>query len=483
MDLTKCSIKKLSSLLRKKEISATELTDIFLKRIKEKDGNINSYITVNEDMAAEMAKTAQDVIDRNEGNDLAGIPISVKDNICTTEMPTTCASKMLEGFISPFNATVIDKLSNNHTVLLGKTNMDEFAMGSTSQSSYFGGVKNPYNTGFIPGGSSGGAAASVAANLCVAALGTDTGGSVRQPAAFCGVTGLRPTYGSVSRYGLVAFASSLDQIGPIAKSAEDCGILLSAMVGKDSSDNTTANIENNSYTSKIGSSLKGMTIGIPAEFFGEEIDDQIKSIVMEAARQYESMGCTLKSVSLPSFKYAVSAYHIISSAEASSNMARYDGIRFGYRSSNGQTYEELITNTRNEGFGNEVKRRIMFGNYVLSSGNYETYFKKSQLIRAQIKEEFKNIFETCDCIITPTSPSTVYKIGELENHPVKMYSADMCTVPVSIAGLPAINTPCGYDQNGMPVGMSIVGKAFDEATIIMVADAFESNFVRREPAI
>lgn len=482
MELNKATVAELSACLQKRELSSEELTAAYLDRIEAVDGRIGSYITVCPEQAREGAKAADARLAKGEGGALCGIPLNIKDNICTKGVRTTCGSKMLEDFVPPYNATVMEKLSAAGTVMLGKGNMDEFAMGSTCQTSYFGGAKNPYNTEHVPGGSSGGGAASVAAGLCAAALGSDTGGSIRQPAAFCGVTGLKPTYGAVSRYGLVAFASSLDQIGPIARSAEDCALLLSAIAGKDSNDGTMKAAENN-YTSKIGASLKGMTIGLPKEFFGEGCEDEVKALVLSAARRYEEMGCTIKEVSLPSLKYAVAAYYLISSAEAASNLSRYDGIKFGYRSQNGDSYEELIKNTRREGFGAEVKRRIMLGNYALSSGYYDAYYKKAVQIRGQLRDEYAGIFDACDMILTPTAPSAAYRIGQQDQSPVELYVGDICTVTVNIAGLPAISTPCGYTAEGLPVGMSLIGRAFDEATIIGAADAFERGFERKEAAV
>ncbi len=474
------SIAKLREQLDKKEISARELTQSYLDKIKNTDKELNSYITVCEESALDEADKAQEMIDGGNSGALTGIPLSIKDNICTIGTRTTCASKMLEDFVPIYNATAMEKLNNAGAVILGKTNMDEFAMGGSSQTSYFGGVHNPYDTSRVTGGSSGGAAASVAGGLCVGALGSDTGGSVRQPASFCGVTGLKPTYGRVSRYGLIAFASSLDQIGTLAKSAEDCGLILSAISGYDCNDRTSAKVEDVNVNAKIGMSLKGIKIGIPAEFFAEGVREDVKNTVMAAAKAYESMGAELVSVSLPSLEYAVSAYYLISSAEAASNLSRYDGVKYGYRSQVGENFNELIKNTRREAFGDEVKRRILLGNYALSSGYYDAYYKGASKIRTQIKKEYNDIFEKCDCILTPTAPTTAYKIGQQENDPVKMYTADICTVTVNIAGLPAISTTCGYDSDGMPIGMSIVGKMFDEATIIAVCDAFEKSFVRKE---
>lgn len=474
------ALKKLRDMLDKKEISAVELTKKYLERIKNTDANINSYITVLYDEAIEDAKKAQSLIDSKNASAFTGLPISVKDNICTKNIRTTCASRMLEDFIPPYDATVIEKLKKSGIVMLGKTNMDEFAMGGSSQTSYFGGVKNPYNTACVTGGSSGGAAASVAADLCAAALGSDTGGSVRQPASFCGVTGLKPTYGTVSRWGLIAFASSLDQIGVIAKSAEDTGYLLNGIYGYDANDATSSKKSEGEYTSRIGSDISKIKIGVPKEFFGEGINDEVKAAVLGAAAYYKKLGCEIIEVSLPSLEYAVSAYYLISSAEAASNLSRFDGIKYGFRSGLGDSFNDVIKHSRREGFGNEVKRRIMLGNYALCSGYYDAYYKNATRIRAQIKKEYSDIFEKCDVMLTPTAPTTAYKIGEQENDPVKMYLADIYTVTVNIAGLPAISTTCGYDKNGMPIGMSLIGRAFDEKTIIAVCDRFEKDFDRKE---
>lgn len=473
------SLLELRRKLDSREIGAREVTEEYLKRIEETDKEINSYITVTYDEARKNAESAQKLIDSGEAKPLTGIPLSVKDNICTKGIKTTCASHMLEDFKPVYDATVMEKLKNEDIVLLGKTNMDEFAMGGSSQTSYFGGVKNPCDTTRVTGGSSGGAAASVAAKLCAAALGSDTGGSVRQPASFCGVTGLKPTYGAVSRYGLIAFASSLDQIGVLADSAEDAGYVLNTIAGYDENDATSSQKAGGDYLSLIGSDLSGMKIGIPKEFFAEGISDEVKAKVLEAAKFYENRGAKLVQTSMPSLPYAVSAYYLISSAEAASNLSRFDGIKYGHRAKDGDTFNELIKHTRREGFGEEVKRRILLGNYALSSGYYDAYYKNASRIRRKIREEYASIYEECDIIITPTAPETAYKIGQQENDPVKMYMADICTVTVNIAGLPAISTTCGYDRGGMPIGMSIVGKAFDEARIIAAADAFEKEFLGR----
>ena len=474
------ALKKLREMLDSKEISAVELTEQYLDRIENSDKEINSYITVCKENALADAKKAQEVIDSGNSGAFTGLPISVKDNICTLGVKTTCASHMLDDFIPPYNATVMEKLKKDNIVMLGKTNMDEFAMGGSSQTSYFGGVKNPYDLNRVTGGSSGGAAASVSADLCAAALGSDTGGSVRQPASFCGVTGLKPTYGTVSRWGLIAFASSLDQIGVIAKSAEDTGYMLEGIYGYDENDATSSKKSEGNYNSLIGSDVSKLKIGVPKEFFGDGLYDEVKTTVLNAVEYYKKLGCEIVDVSLPSLEYAVSAYYLISSAEAASNLSRFDGIKYGLRSGLGEDFNDLIKNSRREGFGQEVKRRIMLGNYALCSGYYDAYYKNATRIRTQIRNEYADIFSKCDVMLTPTAPTTAYKIGEQENDPVKMYLADIYTVTVNIAGLPAISTTCGYDSKGLPIGMSLIGKAFDEKTIIAICDRFEKDFERKE---
>ena len=474
------ALKKLREMLDSKEISAVELTEQYLDRIEKSDKEINSYITVCKENALADAKKAQEVIDSGNSGAFTGLPISVKDNICTLGVKTTCASHMLDDFIPPYNATVMEKLKKDNIVMLGKTNMDEFAMGGSSQTSYFGGVKNPYDLTRVTGGSSGGAAASVSADLCAAALGSDTGGSVRQPASFCGVTGLKPTYGTVSRWGLIAFASSLDQIGVIAKSAEDTGYMLEGIYGYDENDATSSKKSEGNYNSLIGIDVSKLKIGVPKEFFGDGLNDEVKTAVLNAVEYYKKLGCEIVDVSLPSLEYAVSAYYLISSAEAASNLSRFDGIKYGLRSGLGEDFNDLIKNSRREGFGQEVKRRIMLGNYALCSGYYDAYYKNATRIRTQIRNEYADIFRKCDVMLTPTAPTTAYKIGEQENDPVKMYLADIYTVTVNIAGLPAISTTCGYDSKGLPIGMSLIGKAFDEKTIIAVCDRFEKDFERKE---
>lgn len=474
MNLHLKSFKELRALLDGHDITAVELTQYFLDRIEKYDQTLKTYVSVCTEDALAQAEAAQERINQGKAAPMTGIPVALKDNICTQGVRTTCSSKMLDNFIPPYDATVVAALKAQGAVILGKNNMDEFAMGASTLTSYYGPSKNPYDITRVPGGSSGGSAAAVSAGLCPAALGSDTGGSIRQPAAFCGVTGLKPTYGRVSRYGLVAFASSLDQIGPIAKSARDCAYLLDAITYDDGHDMTLAK-GISPLGDVFGGDVKGMKIGLPAEFFGEGIDRQVRDAVMAAALKYKEMGMEIVDVSLPSLKYAVAAYYLIGSAEASSNLARYDGVKYGYCAENGDSFDEVLINTRNEGFGTEVKRRILLGTYALSSGYFDAYYKKASLLRERIKAEYDAIFEKCDAILTPTAPTTAYKIGTQTDNPAQMYLADICTVTANIAGLPAVNTTCGYDHNGLPIGMSLVGKAFDEKTILNLADRMERS--------
>ncbi len=483
MDVSTLKIRDMRKLLDDKKISAPELTKEYLTRINKYNKDLEVYITVSEENALKDAEKAQEVIDSGKSSDLTGIPLAIKDNICTEGVKTTCSSKILENFIPPYNATAMENLNKQNIVMLGKVSMDEFAMGGSTQTSAFAKTKNPYDTTKVPGGSSGGSAAAVAASLSAAALGSDTGGSIRQPAAFCGVTGIKPTYGRVSRYGLVAFASSLDQIGPIAKDAHDCGLILNSICSYDPHDGTSSRESVPDFTAKIGQSLKGMKIAIPAEFYGEGIDDEIRKQVMSAAESYKAMGAELIDCSMPSLKYAIPAYYLISSAEACSNLSRYDGIKYGHRAENVVSYDELIKKSRSEGFGDEVKRRILLGNYALSSGYYDAYYAKALALRQKIRQEYKEIFTKCDVILTPTTPTTAFGINDNISDPVKMYQADICTVTVNIASLPAISTTCGYDKNSMPIGMSLIGKPYDEATLIQVADAFEQGFSPVAPRI
>ena len=466
-------IRDMRKALDSKEISAKELAQTYFERIKKYDDKVKSFITVTEEKALEQAEKAQGVIDKGEAKALTGIPVAVKDNICTEGVKTTCASKMLENFVPPYNATVMEKLDAENIVMLGKTSMDEFAMGGSTQTSAFAKTKNPYDLDRVPGGSSGGSAAAVAAGLAPVALGTDTGGSIRQPASYCGVVGLKPTYGSVSRYGLVAFASSLDQIGPLGKCVKDVAMVQSAIVGHDKYDATSSYREYPDFAADLKADVKGLRIGIPKEYFGEGIDPFVKQSVINAVKELEKQGATVKEISLPSTDYALSSYYIISSAEASSNLARFDGVRYGFRAEEYDGLVDMYERTRSEGFGDEVKRRIMLGTFVLSSGFYDAYYKKAKLVQKRIMQEFASQFADVDVIATPTVPSTAFKIGENTDDPLKMYANDVCTVTVNIAGLPAISIPCAYDDKGLPVGMQLIGGKFTEQRRLNTAYAYE----------
>lgn len=475
MDFKDFTIKAAASALRDKEISALELTEGFIKRIKNTDSKIDAFISVCFDSAVDDAKKAQTLIDNGSGDILTGIPMAVKDNMCTEGITTTCASHILENFIPPYSSTAVNNLRNRGAVLLGKLNLDEFAMGGSTENSYIKKTKNPWDIKRVPGGSSGGSAAAVASGQTVFALGSDTGGSIRQPASFCGVVGLKPTYGTVSRYGLVAFASSLDQIGPITKTVEDSAFVLNAISKKDKMDSTSVESGISDYSEGISEGVKGMKIGIPVQYLSQGVAPDVKNKVMDAINEYEKMGAKCIETSLELADYAIAAYYIISSAEASSNLARYDGIKYGYRSENFNNLLELYKNSRSEGFGAEVKRRIMLGTYVLSSGYYDAYYKKALQIRSLIKNEFDGLFEKYDCILGPTAPTTAYKIGDMADDPLEMYLGDVFTVSVNIAGLPAISIPCGLDKSGLPVGMQLIGKAFGEKTLLKAAYAYEQT--------
>lgn len=467
------TVSELRKSLDKKSVSSLELTKEYLKRIDAFKG-LGAFNTVCAEEALSAAEAADKKIAAGDTAPLTGIPLAVKDNICTKDIKTTCSSKMLEHYTPPYDATVTKKLKVQGAVILGKTSMDEFAMGGSSQTSTLEKPKNPFNTECVPGGSSGGSAAAVAGQLCAAALGSDTGGSIRQPAAFCGITGMKPTYGTVSRFGLVAFGSSLDQIGPMAHSAEDCGIILNAISGFDAHDRTTA-AQRIDFNSLIGKAVKGTKIGIPKEFFANGIDEDVKSAVIAVADFYKELGAELIEVSMPTLKYAVSAYYLLACAEASSNLSRYDGVKYGYRTEAPESYDELIKKSRSEGFGTEVKRRILLGTYALSSGYYDAYYKKALAVRQQCRSEHNEIFKKCDAMLTPTAPTVAYKIGENTDDPVKMYLADICTVTANIAGIPAISVPCGTNSAGMPIGFSLSANRFDDAKLIQLADAYEKE--------
>ena len=476
MDIYKKSITELSDLLDKKVLSSVEMTNYFIKRINSFDGELNSFITVDEENAKNQAIKADSVIAKKNNSLLTGIPIAHKDLFSTKGIVTTCASKMLENYVPPFDATVVSKLDKLGMVSLGKTNMDEFAMGSSNESSYFGPVKNPWDLSKVPGGSSGGSASAVAARLAPIATGSDTGGSIRQPASFCGLTGLKPTYGSVSRYGMIAYASSLDQGGPIGKSAEDCSIIFNEIKGYDENDPTSNHkIKQKNCDLKLSKEdAKNITIGIPKEYFSKDLDKNISDSISESIKTFEKIGFNFKDISLPDHSYAIPAYYIIASAEASSNLSRYDGVKFGYRCKNPKNLEDLYLRTRKEGFGREVKKRIMIGAYALSSGYYDEYYMRALKIRRIIKDNFISAFSEVDYIFAPTTPSVAFNIGEKTSNADEMYLSDIYTTPVNLSGLPAISIPVGFSNN-LPIGMQIIGNYFSEHNILNIANLFQKE--------
>ncbi|MCF6766960.1 Asp-tRNA(Asn)/Glu-tRNA(Gln) amidotransferase subunit GatA [Thiotrichales bacterium 19S11-10] len=478
------SVKELRNKLDSKEISSVELTETFLNRIESLNPNINALITVTKDKALSDAKKADEQISQGKQSYLTGIPLIQKDIFCTKDIKTSAGSKMLDNFISPYDATVVKHCSNAGTVLLGKANMDEFAMGSSNENSYYGAVKNPWNLEATPGGSSGGSAAAIAAGFAPIATGTDTGGSIRQPAGLCGISGLKPTYGRVSRYGMIAFASSLDQGGPMAKSAEDLAYLLNAMAGYDIQDSTSVNTPTEDYTKTLNQPLDGLTIGLPKEYFTTDLDSSIASILENAISTFKKLGATFKEISLKHSKLALPAYYIIAPSECSSNLARYDGVRYGHRAENPNDLVDLYKRSRSEGFGDEVKRRIMIGTYALSSGYYDAYYAKAQKIRRLISEDFNSAFDDVDLIFAPTSPSTAFKLGEKSNDPVSMYLSDIYTIPVNLAGLPAISIPAGF-HNNLPVGLQLIGNLFKESQLLNAAHQFqlETDHHLKTPAL
>ena len=470
MEVLDRSIFELHNMLKNREITSQELTNKFLEKIENLNKKINAYITICEDIAIEQSKKADEKIKNGNISYLTGIPLSIKDLICTKGIRTTCGSKMLNNYIPTYNATVYEKLLEQNIVTLGKVNMDEFAMGSSNETSYFGPVRNPHDLERVPGGSSGGSAASVAANMCAASLGSDTGGSIRQPASFCGVVGLKPTYGRVSRYGLVAFASSLDQIGPITKNVEDCAILIQAISGYDEKDSTSVNIEVPDYLKDLKKeSLKGLKIGVPKEYFIAGINEEVEKCIKQTLNILEKEGAEIIEISLPHTEYAVATYYIIAPAEASSNLARYDGVKFGYRAENYEDLLDMYKKTRAEGFGDEVKRRIMIGTYALSSGYYDAYYLKAAKVRNLIKQDFQNAFNVVDVIMCPVSPTTAFKIGEKIDNPLDMYLNDIFTIPVNLAGLPGLSLPAGKDSNNLPIGLQIIGNYFQENKLLNIA--------------
>ena len=475
MDLHKLSLNQQLEGLKKGEFTSTELTSHYISRITEFDEQINSFITVTEDQALSQAKAADERYKNKSNLHLDGLPIAHKDIFCTKGVLTTCGSKMLSNFEAPYSSTVYEKLDKQGMVMLGKTNMDEFAMGSSNETSYFGAVKNPWNTEYVPGGSSGGSASCVSAELAPIATATDTGGSIRQPASLCGLTGIKPTYGRVSRYGMIAFASSLDQGGVVARSAEDAALILEAMSGHDPKDSTSLKLDTPDLSKDLKNPIKGMKIGLPKEFFEKEMPSYVEKSIEEAIEVYKSLGAEVVEVSLTNINLSLPIYYIIAPAECSANLSRYDGVRYGYRCENPKDIEDLFMRTREEGFGAEVKRRILIGTYALSAGYYDAYYLKAQKVRNLIKKDFDDNFLKVDAILTPSTPSSAFKIGEKTNDPVSMYLNDIFTVPVNLAGLPALSLPAGLDKQGLPLGLQLIGKALDEQKILNIGFAFEKN--------
>lgn len=466
---------------REKTLTVPEVVKAFLDNIEKEDEKIKAYITVCKEEALKKADEVQAMFDGGkEMGPLAGIPIAIKDNICTKGVRTTCASKMLENFIPPYDASVMKKIEATNAIILGKTNMDEFAMGGSTENSAFFITKNPVNLDKVPGGSSGGSAAAVAGKMAPISLGSDTGGSIREPASFCGIVGMKPTYGLVSRYGLVAFASSLDQIGPFSKTVRDNAVLLTAIAGHDEMDSTSANVENKDYEKALVNDVKGLKIGVPKEYFGEGINEEVRASLEKAIEKYKELGAEVEECSLPVTEYALPTYYIIACAEASSNLGRYDGIRYGYRTKNFESLKDIYKNSRTEGFGDEVKRRIILGTYVLSSGYYDAYYKKAQKVRTLVKKGFEEAFEKYDVLLTPTVPTVAFDIGSKSKNPLEMYMTDILTVSINIAGVPAISIPCGKDSSGMPIGMQLIAKHFNEETLYRAAYTFEQNMEVQE---
>ena len=469
MELTDLTVHELMEKVKNKEITIEEITKAYVDRINEKESEVNAFVSTRLDEAITESRNSE-----------AGIPIGIKDNICTKGIKTTCSSKMLENFVSPYDATVITKIKEKNMPILGKLNMDEFAMGSSTENSSFKITRNPWNLNKVPGGSSGGSAAAVAANLVPWALGSDTGGSIREPASFCGIVGLKPTYGLVSRSGLVAFASSLDQIGPMTKDVEDSALLLNIIAGHDENDSTSVKREKIDYTKNLKNSIQGMKIGVPKEFFGEGINPEVKKSLENSIEEYKKLGAIVEECSLDVSESSLAAYYIIACAEASSNLGRFDGIRYGYRAKDYKNLKELFVKSRTEGFGKEVKRRIILGTYVLSSGYYDAFYKKAQKVRTYVKNKFDECFKKYDVLLTPVAPTTAFDIGSKTNNPLEMYLADICTVSINIASVPAISIPCGVDSNNMPIGMQLIGNRFQEEKILNSAYAIEQQIKFRE---
>ena len=476
MNLYDLSLKEVADKIKNKQVTIKEILDSVYKRIEEVEDSLDAFVTLTKEAAYKRGEELQKRLDAGEDiGILGGVPIAIKDNICTNGIKTTCASRMLENFVPVYNATVIDKLEEQGAIILGKTNMDEFAMGSSTESSYMKKTKNPFNVECVPGGSSGGSAVAVAADMAYASLGSDTGGSIRQPASYCSVVGLKPTYGLVSRYGLIAYASSLDQIGPFGKNVEDTAIMLNVIAGYDKKDTTSANVEKKDYTKALVNDINGLKIGIPDTFVKDGINDDVKETFESSIKKLEDLGAQMIHLNLDYLKYSLATYYIIADAEASSNLGRYDGIRFGHRTEDFENLDELYKKSRSEGFGTEVKARIMLGTYVLSSGYYDAYYKRAQCVRTLIIEDFKRAFSECDAIIMPTAPHPAFKFGEKSTNPLDMYLEDIFTVPVNVAGLPGISIPAGFSKDNMPIGMQFISNYFNEEKLLQIAYTFEQN--------
>ena len=475
MELYSLTIHELHELIRKREVTSQEATESVLKRMESVEEKVNSYITVTKELAMKQAKQADEKVKQGKGSTLTGIPLAIKDILCIKGVKTTCGSRILENFIAPYDATVIKKLKGKGAVFVGRTNMDEFAMGSSTETSYFGTTRNPWDLDRVPGGSSGGSAAAVSADECIGALGTDTGGSIRQPAACCGMVGLKPTYGRVSRFGLVAFASSLDQIGPMTKDVKDAAILMNEICGYDPLDSTSVNVEVPDYTQVLGKEVKGMSVGIPKEYFAGGIDKGVEQTINEAIKVLEGLGMEIKEVSLPHTEYAVAVYYLVAPAEASSNLARYDGVKYGHRTNEDTGLLDMYKLSRSEGFGTEVKRRIMLGTYALSAGYYDAYYKKASQVRTLIRNDFEKVFRGCDIIVTPTAPTPAFRIGEKVNDPLQMYLSDILTIPANLAGIAGVSLPCGFASEGLPIGLQMLANSFQEEKLLQVADAYEQH--------
>ncbi|MDO5520194.1 MAG: Asp-tRNA(Asn)/Glu-tRNA(Gln) amidotransferase subunit GatA [bacterium] len=485
MDLTTLTALELSTLIKSGQVTVMEATKQTLEKIKEREQSYNCFVTVVEEEALSQAEEVQKRIDAGELADspLAGVPMAIKDNICTKGIKTSCSSKILGDFKPPYSAEVVERLEKAGAVIIGKLNMDEFAMGSTTETSFYGATLNPWNVEHVPGGSSGGAAAAVAAEEAYYTLGSDTGGSIRQPSSFCGVTGIKPTYGTVSRYGLIAYASSLDQIGPIARNVSDCVAALEVISGYDAKDSTSVKNEEYRYTEALVDDVKGMRVGIPKGYLGEGLDEEVKQGILKVAEELRKKGAIVEECELEGIDHAIPAYYVIASAEASSNLSRYDGVKYGYRTENFEGLQDVYKNTRDEGFGNEVKRRMMIGAFVLSSGYYDAYYNKALRVKAVIKHAFDKVFEKYDVILGPTAPTTALKIGENLDDPLKMYLGDIYTVSVNLAGLPAISIPCGVDSKGLPIGAQFIGRAFGEKDIIRAAYSYEQTHEYVRPTL